>query len=335
MQRFHTHETGAAVDDRIDLGLVPVVYRLTLIALLCLAGRRWHLAEPLEHDLVGVTCRDDDGRVQLITVRELHAGNSLVTDEQLGDDRRRLGPATGGGEAGGNRIGQRTASALGSAGADQMARCVAECGHAGARCLWGHAPDRGTGTDGRQHHVPIVEVTREHVERAHTAPLEQRGHAFGSATDRRLRHRCQRGPAACHVQNELGDRHRFVQIMLIGLDLIRVRNAQAIECLLLIGEEEPRRRLIMKHVQIAGLRFKITQSIPRQLEIVDDRHRSYEGVIAVADIEPSAERVDGRGTTTYGVASFDQQRVVTGAGEIRRADQTVVATPDNDDFGIH
>jgi len=26
---------------------------------------------------------------------------------------------------------------------------------------------------------------------------------------------------------------------------------------------------------------------------------------------------------------------VTGAGEIRRADQTVVATPDNDDFGIH
>ena len=109
--------------------------------------------------------------------------------------------------------------------------------------------------------MPIIEVAGQHVERTHAAPLEQCCDALSPAPDCGLGHRSQCRTTASHVQNHFGNRHHLVEIPLVCLHLMRVRDAQPVEGFLLIRKEQPRRGLVVEHVQVAGIALEVGQPV--------------------------------------------------------------------------
>ena len=72
-----------------------------------------------------------------------------------------------------------------------------------------------------------------------------------------------------------------------------------------------------------------------EAELVEHRGRPEHDVVAVADVDPGAERVDRRSAAPDLVPGFEQQRRDAGPREVRRADEPVVARADHDRAVVH
>ncbi len=126
-----------------------------------------------------------------------------------------------------------------------------------------------------------------------------------------------------------------MEVLPVAGHLLRVRPVKRLEVGLDVVQEHPRRRAIVEPMHGADLRLDVPQAERGQVELVGDGHAANHRVIAVADVESGVEVGDGGRTSADIAPRFEQEGVDAGPGQVRGADQAVVARADDDDLGLH
>ena len=324
-------EAGKLGEDRIDLRLVAVLDGSRLRPTSQAAGGRRHVVHPVDEHPIRVTRRDHHRGPQCRPVEETNTGDGTVVDDQFSDARITADRASRRLQAGPHGVGERTAPPCRPSGPDHVSGGVGGGGEPGPRRVGVHTPDGRTGADRRHRHMPIVEVLREHGGCTAAAPVEESDRTARPSARHPTEQASGRGGCPRHLDRQFGDRQRVVKIAAVSLDLLRVRRRESVEHAVDVVEMAPRLGVVVEEMEDAGLRLQVAEPVGGQVELVDDGHRADHRVVAVADVEARAEIGHRRRAAADRGSRLDQQRVDPGPGEIRRADQAVVATADDDD----
>ena len=131
------------------------------------------------------------------------------------------------------------------------------------------------------------------------------------------------------------DRTRRGRIPPVPLYLARMRRPQRLESPFEVVVEKPGRSARPRQRELSRIDVEVAEPVLSQIELVGDRCRANGDVVAVADVDPGAEGVHGRGAAADVRPGLEHDHVEARSGQIRGADEPVVAGADDGDVPLH
>ena len=325
---------GRGRQHRVDLGLVALPGPAPLPAPGQPQSRGRGAVEPFDQHRPGIAGRHHRWRRQLGAVGEAHACRPAVAHQQPLHRGAAADPAPGRLETGPDGVGEGAAAAPGPAQLHQVPVGVGQCSQPGAGGVGPHPPHGGSGGDRGHGQVPIVEVPGQNVEDAGPAPGHEPAGGPGPSPPGAGQEAAGRGRYPGHLQSQLGHIHGVGQVPAVGADLAGMGAGQAVQHPLGLMEEDHRLGAVIEGADPAGLRLEVFQPVVGQLQFVGDGHGPDQGVVAVADVEPDPEVLDGGRAAPHVVLGLHHQRVEAGSGQVGGADQPVVPPARHDHIRI-
>ena len=293
------------------------------------------MAQPAEERGPGIARRDDDGCLDHAAVGQLDAPDPLALAEDGSHPRAGPHRAAGRLERAAHGVGDGPAAADRSPDGGDVLQGVGQGAEAGARRVGGEPPDRRADDDGGRHHGVLPEEVPQDGADAAPAPPEEVAHAARPPLGHASQHGAGRRRLVGQLDQELGHWHRGGQVAAVAVDLTGVGERQRGQRALGVVERRPGRAAGVQEAQLGRIDVEVAQAVRGQVELLHDRRGAEHAVIAVADVHPGAERVDGRRAPAHLGAGLQDHDVHTGAGEVGGADQPVVARSDDDRAVVH
>ena len=212
---------------------------------------------------------------------------------------------------------------------------VGERAEAGAGCVRRQSPHGRADGDRRGDEGVVPEEAAQHVSAAAAAPAHQRAQAPSPARGQAAGE-CARGRHGVgQVDDQLRHRQRGPQVAPVPVHLVGIGERQRGQGPLPVVEQRPRRSAVVQEAELCRVHVQVAQAVGGEAQLVDDRCRPEEGVVAVADVHPGAEGRHGGGAPADLGPTLHQQGVDAGPGEVGGADQAVVAGADDDRTVVH
>jgi hypothetical protein len=206
---------------------------------------------------------------------------------------------------------------------------------AGAGRVGGEPPDRRADDDGRRHHGVLAEEVPQDRADAAAAPAKEVEHAAGPSLGHATEHRAGCGCLVGQLDQQLGHRHRGVQVAPVALHLAGIGERERRERALGVVEGGPGRTARVEQAELRRIDVQVAQAMPREVELFHHGRGAEQPVVAVADVHADAERSDRGRAPAHLSARLQHHDVQTGAGEVGGADQPVVARSDDDRAVVH
>ena len=319
--------------DRVDFRFVTI-----------LARRRPDPAEALrqprsfERDRRRIAGHDDGADLAHLPAGETHTRHSprrgapTAVQQHALHRRPAIDTSACGFEAAQDRIGESPAASGGTTHLHQVPHRMTDGAEAGAGGRSVETPHDRTGGQCREDQRLVAEELGQKGLRRAARPRPQAARG-GRPAAQDPGHSGRARRLLRQFDEQLRDRSRGLDEAAVPVDLTGIGPAQPVEGYVQVVPLHPGAVAVPEPVDTHRIDIQVAEAEARQLELVRDGHGPHQRVVAVADVDPGADRLHGGGAAADGRAGLVQERPQAGAREVRRRDQPVVARAQDGDVG--